>query len=409
MTLPFLLVMMVAAAAVAAAAFCALCDGALLSLDEDAPPSAPAALELLGRREKAHRSLAFARIVSLLVAGAAVATALEVNGVPSGRLAPLIILAGVAIVIVAESAARSAGDALGAVAVERLAPVISGVERVLRPVVLFGTWSDAVLHRLLPAAPPGRADHDETIEQFRQVVASEAEVTRDEALLLKGVFALGDTEVHEIMVPRVDIVGIGVDTSWSEVVDRVRSAQLARLMVFDGTLDEVVGILYAKDLLPAFVADEEPSGGWLTLVRAATFIPATKTVDAQLRDFRSSHRHIAIVVDEYGGTSGMITLKQLVEEIVGRVTDEDAPTEEPEWVRLDENTVRVDGSMRIDEANESLDMDLPEGDYETVAGLVLHELGHIPAEGEQVVVGELRLVVAKMAGVKVEQLHVIRS
>lgn len=407
MTTTFLLVALVAAASVASAAFCALCDGALLSLDEDEPPSAASVRNLLGRREKAHRALAFARIVSLLVAGAAVATSLEANGVPSARLAPFVVLAGVAIVIVAESAARSAGDALGGAAVERLAPIIVGVERIFRPVVLFGTWSDAVLHRLLPAAPLGREDHDETIEQFRQVVASEADVTRDEAILLKGVFALGDTEVHEIMVPRVDIVGIEKNTNWSEVVDRVRSAQHARLMVFDGTLDEVVGILYAKDLLPAFVADEEPAGGWLALVRPATFIPATKTVDAQLRDFRSSRRHIAIVVDEYGGTAGLVTLEDALELIVGEIRDEH-DVEEPDVEREDGTRFWVSARVSLDELSEITGQDFRREDVETVGGLVYELAGRVPRAGETMVVGHFRLVVERVVRRRVERVYLER-
>ena len=276
-----LVAVLLAALAAATAALCSLADGALLSLDEETPPASPTVAGLLARRETAHRALAFGRIVAQLMAGILSAGALVSSGLPAADLAPLALLAGIAIVIIAESVARTAGDSVGARAVESLAPFIAAITWVMRPVVAFGTWCDALLNHLLPSTPPDEEDREATLEQFREVVEAEADVTRDEAVLLRGVFSLGHTAVQEIMVPRVDIIGIDRATTWSEVVDRVRSARHARLVVFDGTLDEVVGILYAKDLLPAVIADAEPGAGWLSLVRPATFIPAAKNVDAR--------------------------------------------------------------------------------------------------------------------------------
>jgi CBS domain containing-hemolysin-like protein len=393
--------------AAVAAAVCAFADGALLAIDEDESPASAMARSLQARREKTHRALAFGRILSQLLAGAGAAAALKASGVPPRQVAPLVVVVGILIVVITESAARSAGDAMGARAVERIAPLIVAVERLLWPVVTFGAWCDSLLLRLLPPSEPDEEDREATVEQFREAVAVEAEVTRDAAVLLKGVFSLGDTEVREIMVPRVDIVGVEKETQWSEVVDRVRSARHARLLVFDGTLDEVVGILYAKDLLPALIAGEEPAGGWLTLVRPALFIPGTKDVDAQLRDFRATHRHIAIVVDEYGGTAGLVTLEDVLELIVGDIRDED-DLSEPDVVREDEGKFWVSARVTLGELTELTGQDFTREDVQTVGGLVYELVGRVPRNGESLIVGQYRLVVERVVRRRVERIYVER-
>ena len=389
------------------AALCAFADGALLSLDEDEPPSGQAARALLSRREKAHRALAFGRIMLQLLAGGAAAAAVRASSVPAAKVAPLVILVGIVIVVVAESAARSAGDAVGAAAVERLAPTVNAIEIALAPAVAFGGWADGLLARWLPPAEPDEDDREATLEQFREVIAAEADATREEAVLLRGVFSLGETTVQEIMIPRVDIVGVEKDTSWSEVVDRVRSARHARLMVFDGTLDEVVGILFAKDLLPAFVADEEPAGGWISLVRPALFIPGTKRVDEQLFEFRSSHRHIAIVVDEYGGTSGLVTLEDCLELIIGDIRDEH-DNEEPDVVREDDDKFWVSAGVSLDHLSELTGHDFTRDDVKTVGGLVYEIAGRVPKNGETIEFGGFRVIVERVVRRRVERVYLER-
>ncbi len=389
------------------AALCAFADGALLSLDEDEPPSGQAARALLARREKAHRALAFGRIIFQLLAGAAAAAALRSGSVPATEVAPLVILAGIIIVVAAESAARSAGDAVGSSAVERLAPTVSGIEFALAPAVALSRWADRLLARLLPATEPDEEDREATIEQFREVVAAEADATREEEVLLRGVFSLGETTVQEIMVPRVDIVGIEKDTPWSEVVDRVRSARHARLMVFDGTLDEVVGILFSKDLLPAFVADEEPAEGWLSLVRPALFIPGIKRVDEQLLEFRNSHRHIAIVVDEYGGTSGLVTLEDALELIIGDIRDEH-DVEEPDVVREDDDKFWISAGVSLEHLSELTGHDFTRDDVKTVGGLVYEIAGRVPKNGEVLETAGFRMIVERVVRRRVERVYLER-
>ena len=402
-----LLAALLAAFAVALAAICTLADGALGSTGESAPPVPVAVVGVPGRAESAHRALAFGRIVALLLAGVLSASAFASSDLPAVVRTPLVIAAGIVIVAIAEGVARSAGLALGATAASPLAPFIGGIERIMRPVVAVGTWCDALLERAMPSAPPDDDDREATLEQFREVVATEAHATRDEAALLRGVFALGHTAVQEIMVPRVDIVGIDRETAWSEVVDRVRSARHARLVVFDGTLDEVIGILYAKDLLPAVIADAEPEAGWLSLVRPATFIPAVKNVDAQLRDFKVSHRHIAIVADEYGGTAGLVTLEDALEMIVGEIQDEN-DTERPDVEREDDDKWWVSARVTLEELSEVTGHDFTRDDVHTVGGLVYELVGSVPRAGQALLVGPFRIVVERVVRRRVERVYLER-
>src|SRR5439155_17299585 len=144
--------------------------------------------------------------------------------------------------------------------------------------VLLGTRIERTLHAVIPPVKPTVEDRETSAEQFQEIVAAEAKVSTAEEELIHGVFSMGDTEVHEIMVPRVDIVAIERLTPWSEMMDRVRSSEHARFPVYDDTLDNVLGIIYAKDLLAAVIADEEPTAGWSSLMRTATVIPTSKRI-----------------------------------------------------------------------------------------------------------------------------------
>ncbi len=394
-----------ALAAAVLAALGAFADGALLGLDEDDQPADPRVAALLARRERAHRALAFGRIIAQLLAGAATSVALLVSGwVPATLLAPVVVLAGIAVVVVTEVGTRAAGDAAGARGLSAVLPVVEAVEVLFAPVVVFGSWADAFLHRILPPPPMDDDDRDDAVERFREVVAAEADVEEEGEVLLHGVFSLGDTQVHEIMVPRVDIVGIEQDTPWSQVADRVRSARHARLVVYDGTLDEVVGILYAKDLLPALLREEEPAGGWRSLVRPALFIPSSKSVEKQLREFRASRRHIAIVVDEFGGTAGLVTLEDALELIVGDIQDE-GDVEIPEVERGEGGRLWVAASVTLDVLSDLTGEDVTRGDVSTVGGLVMELLGRVPRAGESLLLGTHRLVVERVVRRRIERVY----
>jgi CBS domain containing-hemolysin-like protein len=395
--------LVVAVLSAAVAAVCAASDGSLLAIDPDSdhPPHLRALYE---RRERTHRALAFARLVAQLVSGVAVAMAFQESLRPPSVRVMLNVTAAVLLVGVSEGLARSAGDTFGPRAALRFYPFIRTVERLLAPVVALGAVIDRTLHTLMPPPPPQEEDLEATAEQFRQVVAAEAEVTRDQERLLRGVFALGNTEVHEVMVPRVDMVAVDRDAPWSEVVDRVRSSEHARLPVYAETIDDIVGILYAKDTVRWVLAEEQPPGGWHTLIRPAVFIPGAKKADEQLRDFQANRSHMAIVVDEFGGTAGLVTIEDVLEEIVGDIRDE-YDVEEQAVEREGDTRFWVSGRLTLDELSELVGYDFRRDDVTTVGGLVYEELGRVPRAGERFELAGFRIVVERVVRRRVQRVY----
>jgi len=397
--------LIVAAGAVTLAGLAAAADGALLGGDADPEPSPPIVGQLR-KRERAHRALALARVLAHLVAGAAVVHWLVIEPRDGLRGAVLALAAALVIVIIVEGVCRSIGFVTAPRIAVALAPLTDALDVLLWPVLRVGVALDRLFERVLPAPSlEERAEQrEEATEQFRQVVAAEADVSRDEQALLHGVFSLADTAVREVMVPRVDIVGIEQTTHWNEVVDRVRSSEHARFPVYDDTLDNVVGILYAKDLLPFVIDDDEPMLGWQSLVRPPSFIPTSKPIDEQLRDFKASHTHIAIVSDEFGGTAGLVTIEDVLEEIVGEIHDE-YDDEEPEVEQEEGCRFWVSGGLPLGELSELLAQDFERDDLETVGGLVYELFGRVPRAGESVQVGAYRIVVERVRRRRVERVY----
>ena len=381
---------------------CSMADGALLSFDPAASPAEHPG-GAIHDRERAHRALSALRVLAHVGAGAGIAQGLVATGWSFATRALVAVLLAVALVALVEGMARSIGYGLGSRAFDALRDFVRATTLLLRPVGALGAALERSLERVLPAAS-GAAEEESSAERFREVIAAEAEVSSAEEALLHGVFSLGDTEVREIMVPRVDIVGIAATTPWSEVLDRVRSSEHARFPVYDETLDNIIGVLYAKDLLGAVVAEEEPEGGWLRLVRGAVFIPTTKTIDAQLRDFKSSRTHIAIVSDEYGGTAGLVTIEDVLEEIVGEIRDE-YDVEEPDVEREGTTRFWVAGRVPADELIEMIGVDFGVDDVATVGGLVYALFGRVPRSGESITRSGVRLVVERVRRRRIERVY----
>ena len=397
--------LLVAGGAVLLAALAAGADGALLGGDPEPEPSPPV-VGVLRLRERAHRALALTRVLAHLIAGAALVRGLEIQRADGLGGAVLAVAAALGVVIVVEGVSRSIGFATAPRLAVAFSPLIRILDLVLSPVLRAGVALDTLFERIMP--PPSieeRAEQrEEATEQFRQVVTAEADVSRDEEALLHGVFSLGDTAVREVMVPRVDIVGIETTTNWSEVVDRVRSSEHARFPVYDDTLDNIQGILYAKDLLPFVIDDDEPMHGWQSLVRPATFIPTSKPIDVQLRDFKAARTHIAIVSDEFGGTAGLVTIEDVLEEIVGEIHDE-YDDEEPEIEQEENKRFWVTGRLALDELSELLGQDFVREDLSTVGGLVYETFGRVPRPGEAAKVGSYRMVVERVRRRRIERVY----
>ncbi|HEY7467356.1 MAG TPA: hemolysin family protein [Dehalococcoidia bacterium] len=230
-----------------------------------------------------------------------------------------------------------------------------------------------------------------------------------EAELLDRVFHFGDRRVHEVMVPRTEAIGIDKGATLRDFYGVYAEAHHSRFPVWDESPDKVVGVLGIKDVLSAVAAGSiKPEGPIESLARPALFVPETKLVGELFREMQASGAQMAIAVDEWGGTAGIVTLEQLLEEMVGQVRDELRPQEE-EITLLDERTTRVDGGLSVEEARDELGLDIPEGEYDTLAGYVLSQLGHIPKVGETVTLDSWRITVDEMRGLKIEALRVTRA
>ncbi len=355
-------------------------------------------------RERQHRALSMGRVLVYTAAGASMAQALHLASLSIGIRIIVAAVAVIVICIASEGVARAIGYANSAETYRNLSPMIHTVGLILRPAVALGATIDRTLQALIPPGTPNAEERETSAEQFREVVTAEAEVSSAEEELIHGVFSLGETEVHEIMVPRVDMIAIEAETPWSEVLDRIRSLEHARFPVVRETLDEVVGILYAKDVLPAIVADEEPASGWLSLARPPSFIPTSKRIDAQLREFQATGTHIAIVSDEYGGTAGLVTIEDILEEIVGDIRDE-YDVEEPQIRQEGNRCYWVSGRVTLDELSERLGANFEIDDVTTVGGLVYALFGRVPRSGESLVHSGFRMVVERVRRRRIERVY----
>jgi putative hemolysin len=258
----------------------------------------------------------------------------------------------------------------------------------------------------------GDQDLDITEEEIRLQIAMSAQsgsVQVAEAHLLDRVFHFGDRRLHEVMVPRTEVVWLRHDYTVRDFYEVYREHPHSRFPVYEDSPDTVKGVVGIKDVLQRLATGGlTPDASISAVMREAYFVPETKNVGDLFREMQANRIQMAIAVDEFGGTAGIVTLEQLLEEMVGAVADELRPHEE-EITAIDERTSDVDGALSIEEARQELGMDIPEGDYDTVAGFVLSRLGRIPEEGDTVALDGWRIVVVEMKGPKVEMLRVTRA
>ena len=240
---------------------------------------------------------------------------------------------------------------------------------------------------------------------------AEGMVDEEQKKMIEGVISFRDLQVSQIMTPRTDVVALDVGTPVIEARDRILKEGLSRVPVYEGTLDNIVGILYAKDLLQ-FVNIAGGSAGDMAgmdlrkIMRPPLFVPRTKPLRDLLREFRIQQVHMAVVLDEYGGTSGLVTTEDIVEEIVGNIADEYERPAPEELKRIDERTVEVDARMYVSDVNRELALSLPEdGDFQTIGGFVISTLGTIPAKGDRLEHDGLSLVVLEAEPRRVKKLR----
>jgi CBS domain containing-hemolysin-like protein len=320
----------------------------------------------------------------------------------------VVFLAALAMLILAQLVP----EALGVHHSERLALALARPLNLLAtlfmPVVRLVVWISNGIARIFGAGTRSEMPFV-TEEEIRTLVdAGEEEgvLEEEEKEMIYSIFDLGDTMTREVMVPRIDVVALEVTTPLLEALETIMQAGHSRIPVFHETIDNIEGLLYAKDLLP-YLRDGRIDVPLKGLLREAYFVPETKRASELLPDLQQRRVHMAIVVDEYGGVAGLVTIEDLLEEIVGEIQDE-YDTEEPFVEFVDENEYVFDARVDLDDLNRLMDVSLPTEDNDTLGGFIYTELGKVPAPGDQVAYDDLEFVVESVAGRRIRKVRVRR-
>ncbi len=304
---------------------------------------------------------------------------------------------------------KYAGESVLAV----LLPLLLILRPVFFPIIAALRVVDGLVRRL--AGVPEDSMEEETLRHERELLAAVSEgeklgaVDEEEKEMIESVIDLSDASVASIMTPRTEISAVEKNATFAEIKDLIQTIGHSRIPVFEETIDNVLGIVYAKDLLQI-----HPDDKWVLkeVMRPAPFIPETKNVRELLHEFQTQKVHMAIVLDEYGGTAGLVTIEDILEELVGEIVDEYDQDEPEPLTRIDDDTMEIDAKVRIDEINEELNIELPESEsYDTIGGFVFSTMGRIPESGDscQHENVNIRIVHAEPRRIKRLRVHVNRN
>jgi len=322
-------------------------------------------------------------LIAIMVAGFAESSGWD----PTWTLLTQMVALTLALIVVSEIAPKL-------IAV-RTAPPLN--RRIARLILTIHQVLDPISRRLDPAMNVFKfrslasSRHQPSESEPAQVKAegTNGEAVEEERSLIHSVIEFGETTVREVMTSRLDVVALPVTATVEEALDLIRTSGHSRLPLYEEHLDNILGVIYAKDLLaylgPRNHAEVQPEIDWTKIARSPMFVPQSKRLDDLLKDFQSSKMHLAIVVDEYGGTSGLVTMEDVLEEIVGDIRDEHDEQENPLYEQIDANTYRFDARIDLDDLNDVLGtkLDTEAFDFETLGGLIFHVRGSIPSPGEE--------------------------
>jgi len=264
----------------------------------------------------------------------------------------------------------------------------------------FRHWLRMCLRRL------AKVEDNENIEKEIQQLIDEGEqqglISEDEGEMIQGIFSFRDTIAREIMVPRTDAVFASAETRLSDIIQLIIQSGHSRIPIFEENVDNIIGTVHAKDLLShCGIADLDVR----EIVRAPYFIPETKKISEVLQDLRDNKSHLAIVIDEYGGTAGILTLEDIIEEIIGDVMDE-YDADQKLLVEHDDGSITVNARLDVEELEDYLNVEFPEGKFESVGGFVISLLGRVPSANEELVYHDLQMVIEAASSRKIERIRI---
>ncbi len=399
---------------ISAAAFLAMAETSLtrtnrvkaLTLSEENRRGANALLRLVEHPERFLNPVLLLVLLCHLVAATLVGVLAERLFGPVG-VAVATVFEVVVVFVFAESVPKTFAVQHPDRAALLTAPLISAITR-FPPVRLLARALIGLTNLIVPGKglKEGPYVSEQEILALADVAVEEDVIEREERQLIHSIIEFGDTVVREVMIPRPDMVSVEARATVNDALEVVMSAGFSRIPVYEQGIDDILGLLYAKDLMRA-VRDKRGDVQVRELVRPANFVPETKRVAELLPEMQKQKSHMAIVVDEHGGTAGLVTLEDLIEELVGEIVDE-YDVEEPPIEPLPGGDVRVNARMPIDELNELLEAEFPEGDYDTVGGLVYYLLGHVPSEGETVDYDGHRLRAERVQGRRIGRVRISR-
>ncbi len=275
-----------------------------------------------------------------------------------------------------------------------------------RPLIAVLVAVSSAVKRLVTRREENREDLEEELKLMVDMTAEQGGLEQAEKTLIHNIFKLNDTMVREIMVPRTEIYGISADQSLEEVVETIRETGHSRFPVYRGDLDNVLGVVYSKDVLGHIYGTRQVSAV-TELMREVYYIPETKPVGETLRELQRQRVYMGIVVDEYGGTEGLVTVEDILEEILGEIQDEH-DTEEPLLVRKGEGVYLVDGRMNIEDLSEALGVDLTDEGYETLGGFIFSRFDRLPHFGEYIDFKGYRFLITKLNRRRISQVRITR-
>ncbi|MBQ0052247.1 MAG: HlyC/CorC family transporter [Treponema sp.] len=261
----------------------------------------------------------------------------------------------------------------------------------------FGKKKDEDYH----SSNAGKSEKNSDLDRAQEEILIE-----EKKDMIKGIEDMSETSVKEVMIPRIDVDFISIDTPQEELLEKIAESGHSRFPVYSESIDNVVGVLYVKDIIKAFSRKEK-----LTLqkiIRKAYFVPESKKIDGLLREFKRRHQHIAIAIDEYGGVSGVVCMEDIIEEIVGDIQDE-FDNEREDIVSIGENSWLCDARVDLDDLNETLETDFPTEDFDTLGGFVLDLFGRIPAKEEKIEYENFEFTVQDLEGHRVNLLKVVKK
>lgn len=380
----------------------------LRHLEEKGSARARIALSLFERPARLLSTVLISNnIVNTALVVVATTTLVGLLGVEYGPLAAFVFATFLLIVveIVSKSVAAHHADRLSLAA----ARPVSWLSVLLTPIIrVLSSFTNLLLRpfggHVQPDAP---LVTEEEIQTLVRMGEEQGVLEQDEREMIHSIFAFGDTVVREVMVPRVDMICVEADDPVEALLDVVRTHGHSRIPVYHETVDQIVGLVHVKDLLSGS-RDGRLAGRVRDFSRPAYFVPDTKRLDELFREMRRRKVHMAIAVDEYGGTAGLVTIEDLLEEIVGPIQDEYDKEEAP-IKKLNDRVALVDGAVHLEEVNAALDIALPAGEVDSVGGFVTSLLGHVPAQGERVAYDGVELSVERVDGHRIAQVKITKA